>query len=247
MLESAIDAAFVKPTTVQSIMEIVRNSAVADEPPLYTPKAVVADPNTPCLVVPSATGPTKAHSPQSPGASAQQFNACNTPHAAHPINIVVGGANGHATVFMDVENNLLNANVRLNLPPPESESDIVSSVVGYRHTDFNGEATCNVLVAYGKRLLLFCGSGPTTLKLTWCKEFESPILRAALSDITGDFVPEMIVLTLTSCHVLQQTLLFNDISQSVKEELRQLVRIQHLEAAIRKLVSTRSLQQAAND
>ena len=244
MLDSNIDSSFVKPTMVQSIIQSVHSLAVVDDPLVVSPKPVVVDPcvspNSSSLMV----APCKSPSPLAGnGLSSSSSSSSLAASEPHPINIVVGAANGHAAVFMDVENKLLSAQVVLDLPPPEEPGrDIVSAVVGYRHIDFKGEATCNVLVAYGKRLLLFCGSGPTTLKLIWSKENESPILKAALSDITGDFVPEMIVLTLTSCHVLQQTLLLNDIKQSVKEELYQLARIQKLEAAIRELQSTDSSQ-----
>ena len=106
---------------------------------------------------------------------------------------------------------------------------MVSSVVGYRHINRGGEASCNVLVAWGTRLLLYSGSGPRTLKLVWSREAESPILRVELADVTGDGVPEMVVLTLTACHVLQQTRLFDELVKTIRDDLRVLVRIQQLE------------------
>lgn len=153
------------------------------------------------------------------------------------INMVVGGASGHVTVFTDVARCGLAGAVPLALPRAADDGGaVVSSVVGYRHVDqHRGTASCNVLVAHGRRLLLYCGAGPRDLRLVWSRTHEAPILRVALADITGDFVPEMVVLTLTACHVLQQTLLFDRLAAAVKHELRQLVHIRQLEATLARL------------
>lgn len=231
LLASSADRAFPLPASLCATAHAVRAAAASaaasstsEDPPLYAPQPVVAGTTTaPTEVPPTATATTREEDVEK--------------NEVPVINMVVGGAQGHVTVFTDVARCGLAGAVPLELPPaPHDDTAIVSSVVGYRHVDQrSGVASCNVLVAHGRNLLLFRGPGPRELRLVWRRAHEAPILRVALADVTGDFVPEMIVLTLTACHVLQQTLLFDRLAAAVKEQLRQLVHIRHLEDTLARL------------
>ena len=255
LLAASVDRAFPLPASLLATAHAVRAAAAAaaaaDDPPLYTPQPVVATAASAAASAAAAAAqpapplPQRAPSPVAPAAAAAAAPEAAAAAAAEvpAINMVVGGASGHVTVFTDVARCGLAGAVPVALPADADDAAaaddagaIVSSVVGYRHVDqHSGTASCNVLVAHGRRLLLYRGAGPRDLRLVWSRTHEAPILRVALSDITGDFVPEMVVLTLTACHVLQQTLLFDRLAAAVKHELRQLVHIRELETTLARL------------
>ena len=130
------------------------------------------------------------------------------------LNVLIVNAS-HAVVFMDILNNGMEDDIRLN--GSETSDCILCSCIADIDMDGQNEI---LLGTYGQEVLIFSFVN-STWELVIRKLFDAPVHSICYMDITNDGIKELIVLTQRGVHILQHNIM--DIKEKWKKRYRQII------------------------
>lgn len=156
------------------------------------------------------------------------------------VSLMVGCAVEMAAVFTDVQNEGLSCGLAL----PKSDRHDSVLCVCTADLDWDGEQEL-IVATYGQRLLVYkqlqddaatsslsgsvCSASPEH-KLVWERSLAQPIYNVFYTDLIGDGLPELVVVTLLGIHIFQHDLAVA--ASHCTERLRVWAEVQRLRQAI---------------
>ncbi|XP_076231442.1 KICSTOR complex protein kaptin [Calliopsis andreniformis] len=141
-------------------------------------------------------------------------SSCSSDDTETKLNVLVVNTS-YAIVFMDILNNGMEEDIRLN--GSESSDCILCSCIADINMDGQNEI---LLGTYGQEVLIFSFIN-NTWELVVRKLFDAPVHSICYMDVTNDGMKELIVLTQRGVHILQHNI--TDIKNKWKKRYRELL------------------------